>query len=181
MQHIRNVWINEVAKAVNKYMTKFLNESLDEISSFLRLSPDLAHVIRAFHKELSLATNYPKGHGEQFRTWMIKRYPNKFLMNAERATGSRQDIITISADPIYWNRKFNVEFLDDVIWVKGASNILQEIVFTVLSSLEMIANSRFFYILHISSQPTERQADGKMEYGKEATICNHFERRQKGE
>ena len=50
MQQLRNAWINGVAKAVNKYLTEFLQESLEEISSFLRVSPDLAHVIRAFHK-----------------------------------------------------------------------------------------------------------------------------------
>ena len=126
MQHIRNVWINGVAKAVNRYMTEFLNEILDDISSFLGVSPDLDHVIRAFHKEFSLTDNYPKGRGEQFRTWMIKRYPKEFLMHAERATGSRQYIITMGAGPIYWNHTFNVKFLDDILWVKGASNILQE-------------------------------------------------------
>ena len=68
MQHLRNVWINGVAKAVNKYMTEFLNESIDYISSYLRVSPDLAHVIRAFHKEFSLSANYPKVHDEHFRT-----------------------------------------------------------------------------------------------------------------
>ena len=150
MQHLRNVWINGVAKAVNKYMTEFLNESLDDISSFLRVSPDMAQVIRVFHKEFSLTANYPKGHGKQFRTWMMKRYPNEFLMHAKRATSSRQDIITMGAGPIYWNRKFNIEFLDDVLRVKGASKILPEILFTVMPSLEMIANSRFFSILHIS-------------------------------
>ena len=62
MQHLRNVWINGVAKAVNKYLTEFLQESLEEISSFLRVSSDLAHVIRAFHKEFSLTANYTKGH-----------------------------------------------------------------------------------------------------------------------
>ena len=35
MQHLRNVWINGVAIAVNKYMLEFLEESLDDISSFL--------------------------------------------------------------------------------------------------------------------------------------------------
>ena len=114
------------------------------------MSPDLAHVIRAFHKEISITANYPKGHGKQFRTWMMKRYPNEFLMNTNRATGNRQDIITMGAGPIYWNRKLNVKLLDDVLRVKGASNILQEFLFTVLSSLEMIANSRFFSILHLS-------------------------------
>ena len=57
---------------------------------------------------------------------MIKRYPQEFLMHAERATDSPQDLITMGAGPIYWNRKFNIEFLDEVLRVKGASNILQE-------------------------------------------------------
>ena len=35
MQHLRNVWINGVSKAVDKYMSEYLEESLDEISSFL--------------------------------------------------------------------------------------------------------------------------------------------------
>ena len=150
MQHLRNVWINGVAIAVNKFMSEYLAEHLEEISSFLRVSPDLAHVIRAFHKEFSLTANYPKGHGEKFRDWMIKCYPKEFLMHAERATGSRQDIITLGAGPIYWNRKFNVEFLDDVLRVKGASNILQENLFTILASQEMIASSRFFAILDLA-------------------------------
>ena len=87
MQHLCNAWINGVAIAVNKFMSEYLAESLEEISSFLRVSPDLAHVIRAVHKEFSLTANYPKGHGEKFRDWMIKHYPSEFLMHAERATG----------------------------------------------------------------------------------------------
>ena len=82
MQHLRNVWINDVAKAVNKYMSEFLEESPDKISSFLQVSPDLAHVIRIFHKEFSLTANYPQCHDEKFRDWMIKRYPKEFLMHA---------------------------------------------------------------------------------------------------
>ena len=71
-------------------------------------------------------------------------------MHAERATGSRQDLITMGAGPIYWNRIFNVEFLDDVLQVKGAGNVLQENLFTILSSLEMVASSCFFSILQLA-------------------------------
>ena len=81
---------------------------------------------------------------------MTKRYPKEFLMHADRSTGSCQDIITMGAGPIYWNRNFNVMFLDYVLRVKGVCNILQENLFTVLSSLEMISNSRSFSIIHIS-------------------------------
>ena len=35
MQHLRKVWTNGVAKAVNKYMSDFLEENLDEVASFL--------------------------------------------------------------------------------------------------------------------------------------------------
>ena len=43
---------------VLRKLTEFLQESLEEISSFLRVSPDLAHTIRAFHKEFSLEFSY---------------------------------------------------------------------------------------------------------------------------
>ena len=73
MQHLRNLWIIGVAKYVSKFMNKFLEDSLDNISLFIRVSPDLANVIRAFHKEFSLYTKYPKGHGDKFRDGMTKK------------------------------------------------------------------------------------------------------------
>ena len=148
--HLRNVWINGVAKAVSAYMKEYLNDSLDNISSFLRISPDLAQIIRAYHKEFSLTANYPKGHGELFRDWIIKNHPMEFLLHAERANGNHQDVICMGADAVYINRRFNVEFLDERLRIKDNANILQENLFVVLSSLEMIAVSRFFSILHVS-------------------------------
>ena len=41
MQHLRCVWINGVSKAINVFMRAFLNDSLEEISSFL-IPPSLA-------------------------------------------------------------------------------------------------------------------------------------------
>ncbi|KAL7533847.1 hypothetical protein ACHAXR_005485 [Thalassiosira sp. AJA248-18] len=73
-------------------MNETLFESLDSISNFLRVSPDLANVIRAFHKEFSLTANYPKGR--------------------------RQDLVTMGAGPIYLNRVFNVEYLDEALGEK---------------------------------------------------------------
>ena len=58
MQHLRDEWNNGVANAVDTYMSEFLEESLDKISSFLQVSLDLAHVNHAFYKEFSLTTNY---------------------------------------------------------------------------------------------------------------------------
>ena len=78
------MWINGADKAVLKFMNRFLEDSLGNILPFLCVSPDLANVIRAFHKEFNLDANYPKGHGENFIHWIIKNYPNEFIMNTER-------------------------------------------------------------------------------------------------
>jgi hypothetical protein len=150
MQHLRCVWINGVSKAINVFMRAFLNDSLEEISSFLRVSPDLMHVIIAYHKEFSLTANYPKGHGEQFLAWVRKHYPNEFLLHTERANGNRQDLVCMGADAIFMNRPLNVEFLDKRLRVRGNENILQQNLFIILSSLEMMAVSRFYSILHVS-------------------------------
>ena len=102
------MWINGVAKAVSKFMNIFLEDSLNNISNFLRVYPDLANVIRDLHKEFILDGNYPRGNVEKFRDWKIKKYPNELIMNTERASVSRQDIITMGDGPIYWNHIFNV-------------------------------------------------------------------------
>ena len=149
IQHWRNVWINVVAKAVSKFMNGLLEESLDNISPFLCVSPDLENFIHAFQKEFSLNTNYPKGHGEKFRDWIINKYPNEFIMNTERESGSRQYIITMGDGTIYWNRIFNSEFLDEYICIKEKTNILQQNILTILIYIEIIATSRLFEKLHV--------------------------------
>ena len=56
----------------------------------------------------------------------------------------------MGADAIYNNRPLNVEFLDKRLRIKDNANILQENLFVILSSLEMIAVSCFFSILHVA-------------------------------
>ena len=150
VHHLRNIWIKAAAKEVSSFLSVFLGDSLQEIASIFRVSPDLLQVIRAYHKEFSLCCNYPKGHGDEFLVWMIENYPQEFLMHAERATGTRQDVICMGAGPIYKNRNLNLEFLDERLRVCGCNNILQQNLFIILSSVEMIAVSRLFAILHVS-------------------------------
>ena len=54
---------------------------------------------------------------------MINKYPNEFIMNTEKASCISQDIITMGAGLIYWNRIFIVEFLDDYLRIKDNINI----------------------------------------------------------
>ena len=55
----------------------------------------------------------------------------------------------MGAGPIYWNRISNVEFLDEYLRIKEYTNILKQNIFTILASIEIIAISRFFEILHV--------------------------------
>ena len=97
---------------MSTFLTTYLEDSLEEIRSFLRVNPDLAQVIRAYHKEFSLTVNYPKGHGECFRAWMVKKYPKEYLMHAERASVRRQDLICMGSMTTFKNCVPNIEFLD---------------------------------------------------------------------
>ena len=61
MQHLQNMWINGVAKAVSKFMNGFLEDSLDNISPFLRVSPELAMSSVLSTRSLSLIPTIQKG------------------------------------------------------------------------------------------------------------------------
>eukprot|EP00957_Ditylum_brightwellii_P194764 14835637-Ditylum_brightwellii.AAC.1 len=58
----------------------------------------------AIDKEFSLPANYPKGHGNKSKTWLLKHHPGALLVPITCATGSRQDLAVISAASVYWNR-----------------------------------------------------------------------------
>ena len=109
------------------------------------MTPNLDHVIWAYHKKFSLTANYPIGHGE-----IVKNYPDEFLLHAERATSSQHDLICMGSDAIYMNRPLNVEFLDERLHMNGDTNLLQKNLFIILASKEMIAVSQFFSIIHVS-------------------------------
>ena len=81
---------------------------------------------------------------------MIKKYPKEYLMHEERASGSRQDFICMDSMAIFKNRVPNIEFLDDQQSIYGNNHILQQNLFIILSSLEMISTSRLFAILNVA-------------------------------
>ena len=51
---------------------------------------------------------------------------------------------------IFKNRVPNIEFLDDQLRICGNNHILQQNLFIIISSLEMIATSRLFAILNVA-------------------------------
>lgn len=148
--HMRCVVIKNILIRLNEFTSEFLKDSLDEISPVLRVSTSLEAVLIAFDKEFSLCANYPKGHGELFLTWLRMKYPNELLFHVERSGGGRQDLALMASLPIYWNREWCTEFLDERLRVPGNESILQRNLFTVLTSAEMVAVTRLLAIMHIA-------------------------------
>ena len=126
---------------LTKFLNNLLKDSLDEIDPKLRVSTGMEGILRACDKEFSLCANYPKGHGELFNEWMKEHHPGALLLHVERTAGSRNDLLVEGSGAVYWNRPYWVEFLDERLRIPG-DNILQENLFVVLSSLEMVALSR---------------------------------------
>ena len=159
--HLRNVWINGMSKSVSKFLNEYLEDSLEEISSILRVNPDLSTVIRAYDKCFSCNCNYAKGDGEEFLQFMHDNYSDEYLYSVTRSAGSRQDLICMGSIAIYMNRNYNVEFLNEKLTLKNHDNILEENLFTILVSSEMIAVARFWAIVHVAIVMPVRWLAGK--------------------
>ncbi len=145
--HMRNVWVNAVTIALSVYLNKVLADDLGEIDHRLRVSTMFDAILRALDKAVSLPANYPKGFGDQFKHWLLKYHPGALLVPVQRAAGSRQDLATEGAGAVYWNRIYYVEYLDECLR-SGNDNILQENLFIVLTSVEMVALCRIMAIIH---------------------------------
>ena len=75
MNHLRNVWLGNVEKALLTYLNALMDTSLDEINPQLWITASISAVIHAVDKEFSLSSNYPKGHGELLCEWIREHYP----------------------------------------------------------------------------------------------------------
>ena len=147
--HLRNVWLGGMTKALSSYIRNIMINDLDSINARLHVSPKIEKILRAVDKEFSLTANYPKGHGELFRRWMETYHPCAAPFHVERTSGSRQDLCVEGAGAIYWNHKYRVEFFDQRLRYPS-DNILQENLFIILTCGEMIALARVCAIIHLS-------------------------------
>ena len=103
-------------------------------------------VLRSVDKEFIIPENYPKGHGDVLKHWMKKYHPRDLLVPVARTSGSRQELSVESTAEVYWSRSYYVPFLDQCLEA-SKDNILQENLFYILTSEDMIALTRVFAIL----------------------------------
>ena len=108
----------------------------------------MVNVLIFVDKEFILPANYPKGHGNEFKYWLEKYHLGLFLAVFERTSGSRHDLAVEGATTMYWNRKYYIQFPDEMLLAEAKCNISQTNLFIVLSSMEIIAMCRTYAIFH---------------------------------
>eukprot|EP00957_Ditylum_brightwellii_P209172 15360651-Ditylum_brightwellii.AAC.1 len=124
------------------YLNEMLRNDLDTIDFYYRVSTMMKSVLCAIGKEFSLPDNYPKVHGDEFKTWLLKYHPGALIVPVTRVTGSRQDLAVESAASVYWNQKYYAQFLDKCFYALDddkKSIFQEENLFIILTSMEMIA------------------------------------------
>ena len=150
--HLINVHVKNVLEALTDFIRAHYGDSLDKIAPDLRVSPGFISFARAFDKMFSLCANYPKGWGEIFREWMKENHTGELLFCVERAaSGGRQDVASMAALAMYWNRNFCVEFLEEMMVYCGKQdNILAGNLWSLLASTEIISVACLWSIFHLS-------------------------------
>jgi len=98
-------------------------------------------ILRALDECFSLLENYPKGNGVEFKHWLEKYHKCVALYLVQRSAGARNDMILDGAAAVYINGWLYKLFLDEKLSTPKADNILQENLFIVLSSVELLAAS----------------------------------------
>ena len=117
--------MKSVLDVISNYVSTLIKDNLENISPELRVLPRFDNMCRAFDKEFSLFANYPKGCGSNFRQWTKENHSGELLFHVECACKGRMDVVLMASMAIYWNRKYCVDFLDEMISYCGwEDNIL---------------------------------------------------------
>ena len=100
-------------------------------------------------KCFSLTCNYCKGHSDEFSHWLQEYHPNVLLMPIIPALGSHQDLTVQDAVPLYWNRKYYIEFLVEATEANPRNTLICTIYHTMVCSI-FIGITRLYDIIHLS-------------------------------
>lgn len=140
--HMRNIFLGPMSKAMSKHVAEELKEQLEAFSSWERMSTDFDQLLRSTYKQFHHRNKYYKGKGREFWVWLKETYPLIFIMHLERAEGGRQDLDFDAAVPMYILRPYVVEFLHLHVFGADHSNILEDFLYVTHSALEYVAMMR---------------------------------------
>jgi len=144
------MWIHRVIKVVCIHLSQDLKEELCEIDARLRVKLSMESTILVMNKLFSLTSNYSKGNGDAFRAYIEEYYPDYLLYYVSNTKGNRQDIICSYIGLGYIDTAVYIEYLDKRLRVYDMTNILEENMYTLLSSQAIVAMFYLFGIVDLS-------------------------------
>lgn len=83
------------------------------------------------------------------------------MIHLERAEGGRQDLDFDAAIPLYVDRCYFINYLHDIVFGKGHSNILEDFLYVTFRSLQFVAMTRANAIIDIQVSRPLRWLSGK--------------------
>ena len=160
-QHLRNIIINAMTIAATEHLKYVLEDDLREFTSFDRQSVEGMDLIRAVFKEMHKGGQYAKGKGRECFAWISKNYGSEMWAPFENASGSRQDMAFDGALPIFANRVMMLDFLNGLVNVPKANNILEKFLWRTLRSNEITALLRVCTLFKLIVTDPMRWLTGK--------------------
>ena len=141
-QHIRNIVLAEMSRAMAAHVKVELQPELDTFSAWERMSTEFSQLPRAAykvtpaswmhpcvlpcHQEFHHGCRYYKGKGREYGVWLMDTHPTDFVIHLERAEGGRQDLDYDAAIPLYVNRRcVIVECLHAIVFSSDYPTVLE--------------------------------------------------------
>ena len=84
--HLRNMWLGGMTKALPTLLVKSIRRELDDIYSRLMFFTSIESVVRATNKEFSMCANYYTGHKELLHERVETYQPGALILHVERAS-----------------------------------------------------------------------------------------------
>jgi len=145
--HLQKVWIKGMEKSNSGFLRVVVSDSLEKIPPKLWVTCIFSAIARAWDKFFSLCANYPKGQGEHFAAWLRINKPGTALYHMVGAQGSRHDLCLMAGLAIYMNRYVCFDYASYLLRLpKKQDNILLRCLFVLMTSEEIIAQSRVYAI-----------------------------------
>ena len=157
--HLRNILVARGAKASTTRLKELLADELARVPKEKRIVADADALVRGVWKEFGTShKNYAKGQGyKNFMPWLVANHVGEmYLLPPRGDCGSRHDFSTEAAMYLYHDRPFYLEFLQSRMY--GDDNILEDAIFVMLSSVEIVGEIRARAIIHDKVSSRARRA-----------------------
>ena len=137
--HMRNIIIKAMATAATEFLKDKLADSLENFSSFDRVSVDGMELIRSTCKELHPNGEYAKGKGREMKATREAKHASALWLPIFNTSGTRMDAAFDGAVPLYVNRMIILDLLHPLVnGPASKDNILEKSIWRELACTDMV-------------------------------------------